>query len=170
MEKIIKNSQELNKLLKQIAYKMLSKTRDEVYDAIDKSIKEYYTEYTPTIYERKYRFLNSLVKTEIKQKGNELWCEVKIDEGYLKYIYPYTGKFDPSYPHEHDYDGRFAMGIDVVNWANRQYPDDDDNGGNHGYTRDSKRETGFWDGAIDELGDILKILRKNLTDQGIKVV
>ena len=63
MAKIIKNGQELNKLLKQIAYKMLSKTRNEIYNAIQKSIKEYYAEYSPTVYERKYRFLNSLPLT-----------------------------------------------------------------------------------------------------------
>ena len=166
--KIIKNGQELNKLLKQIAYNILSKTRNEIYNAIQKSIKEYYAEYSPAVYERKYRFLNSLVKTEIKQRGNELWCEVKIDEDYLNYAYPYTGKFNPSYPH--DYDGRFAMGRDVVNWANRQFPDDDFEGGNHGFTIDAGRDDGFWDGTLEEFGDVILLLKKNLKNQGIKIV
>lgn len=168
MAKIIRNGQELNKLLEQVAYKMLSQTRDEIHKAIHKAIQSYYLEYSPTVYERKNRFLNSLVKTEIKQKGNQLWCEVKISEEYLNYVYPYTGKFDPSYPH--DYDGRFAMGRDVVNWANRRYPDDDFEGGNHGFTKDAGRDDGFWDGTLEELGEIILLLKKNLINQGIKII
>lgn len=168
MTKMIRNGKELDKLLKQIAYKMLSKTRNEIHNAIQKSINEYYLEYSPSVYERTYRFLNSLVKTEIKQNGNELRCEVKIDEGYLKSSYPYTGKFNPSYPH--DYDGRFAMGMDVVNWANREYPDDDCPGENHGYTIGAGRNDGFWDGTLEELGSIIQLLKKNLVNQGIKIM
>ena len=168
MAKIIRNGQELNKLLKQVAYKMLSQTRDEIHKAIQQAIKDYYEEYTPSVYERTNHFLNSLVKTEIKQSGNQLWCEVKISEDYLSYAYPYTGKFDPSYPH--DFDGRFAMGIDVVNWANRQFPDDDFEGGNHGFTKDVGRNDGFWDGTLEELGEIILLLKKNLINQGIKII
>ena len=169
MAKIIRNSRELNSVLKQVAYKMLSQAREEVYNAIQKSIEEYYKEYTPSRYKRTYRFLSSLVKTEVKQRGNELWCEVKIDEDYLKYAYPYPNDFYPkSYPQ--DYDGRPALGLDVVNWANRKFPDDEDEGYNHGYTIDAGRNDGFWDGALEELGDILLILKKNLKKQGIKVV
>ncbi len=168
MSQIIKNGKDLDKLLQQIAYKMLAKTQNEIYEAIDKSIKEYYLEYTPRVYDRTYQFLNSLVKTEIKQSGNKLWCEVKIDEDYLNSVYPYTGKFIPSYPHH--YDGRFAMGIDVVNWANRKFPDDDSPGGNHGYTIDAGRDDGFWDDALEDVGDIILLLKKNLKEQGIKIV
>lgn len=168
MSQIIKNGKDLDKLFKKIAYKMLSKTRNEIYNAIQQSIKEYYLEYTPSIYKRKYKFLSSLVKTEIKQSGNKLWCEVKIDETYLNYTYPYIGEFNPSYPH--DYDGRFATGKDVVNWANREFPDDDFSGGNHGFTIDAGRDDGFWDGTLKELGDIILLLKKNLKNQGIKII
>ena len=165
---LIKNKNDLNSLLKKIAQDMLLTTRDEIHEAIQKSIEDYYSEYHPSVYERTEKFLNSLVKTEIKQNGRELICEVKIDEEYLKYTYPYTKKINPSYPHH--YDGRFAMGIDVVNWANRQFPDDDAPGGNHGYTIDTGREDGFWDGTLDELGEILTLLKKNLELQGLNIV
>lgn len=168
MAQIIKNGKDLDNLLRKIAYDMLKKTRDEIYEAIQKSIKEYYVEYSPSTYERKYRFMCSLVKTEIKQKGRELWCEVKIDEDYLKYTYPYPNKFNPSYPH--NYDGRFTQGVDVVNWANRQFPHDDFEGGNHGFTIDAGRDDGFWDGTLDELGNIISLLKKNLQNQGIKII
>ena len=147
---------------------MLEKTRDKVYEAINLSINEYYKEFHPFRYERSYRFLRSLVKTEIKVKGNELYCEVKIDEDYLNYAYPYPNKFNPSYPQ--DYDGRYATGYDIVSWANRKFPNDNETGGNHGYTVDTGRDEGFWDSAMKEIGDILELMKKNLKSMGINVV
>ena len=169
MKKYIRNKKDLYDMLEVIAYKMLVLTRDKIHEEINNAIKLYYAEYTPKKYERTERFLNSLVKTEIKTRGKEMWCEVKISESYLNYGYPHTGTFKPSYPH--DYDGRFAMGRDVVNWANRKYPHDDRPGKKHGYTKEAKTYSdGFWDGSMKELGDILNLLRTNLLIQGIKVV
>lgn len=146
---------------------MLVDTRQIVFDAIHKSIAEYYNEYEPKKYERTYKFLNSLVKTKIVRTGNTLSCEVKIDEDYLEYNYPYTGLFEPSYPHH--YDGRFAQGIDVVNWANNKFPDDDEAGGTHGYTIVGN-SGGFWDRAMEDIGNILVLLKQNLSKQGIHLV
>lgn len=165
---IIRNSADLDKILKNIAYKMLEKTRDKIYKAIDKSIREYYSEFQPTRYERTYKFLNSLVKTNIVERGNELYCEVKIDEDYLNYTYPFTGKYNPSYPHH--YDGRFAEGYDVVSWANRKFPNDEFEGGTHGFTIDTGRDDGFWDGTMEELGDIIALMKQNIQKQGIKLI
>lgn len=165
---IIKNGADLDKLLKNIARNMLEKTRDKVYEAIYQSIKEYYMELNPTQYRRTYKFLSSLVKTDVVERGNELCCEVKIDEDYLKYTYPLTGQFYPSYPHH--YDGRFAQGYDVVNWANRKFPNDEFEGGNHGFTVDTGRDDGFWDGTLEELGDIITLMKQNIQKQGIKVI
>ncbi|RFZ78210.1 hypothetical protein DS742_13915 [Lacrimispora amygdalina] len=166
MATVIKNGKDLDKLFEKIAKKMLSDVQKKVYKAIDDSIKQYYIEFTPKIYERTERLLTSLVKTDIVKTKNGFACEVKIDEDYLNYAYPYTGKFDPSYPH--DYDGRFAMGMDVVNWANFRFPDDDSDGGNHGYTA-RVNSGGFWDRALKELGEIIDILKENLIKQGIKI-
>lgn len=162
----IKNGKELDNLLKQISYKMLTKTQNVLYKALYDSIKKYYAEYSPSLYSRQYLFLNSLIKTKIKQRKNELSCEVKIDEGYLSYVYPYTGKFHPSYPHH--FTGRSATGSDVVNWANRKFQNDSFPGGNHGYTKDAGRKDGFWDGT-EELKHIMEIFKENLINQGIKV-
>lgn len=163
---IIKNGRDLDKLFENIAKKALEDTRDKVYKAIDSSIKQYYKEYTPRIYERSNRMLTSLVKTNIVKTNKGFFCEVKIDEDYLSYAYPYTGRFGSSYPH--DSDGRFAMGMDVINWANFRFPDDRSPGGNHGYTVKVGSE-GFWDRAMKELGDIMDILKRNLIKQGIKI-
>lgn len=168
MATIIKNKSDLDKLYKEIANKMLLKTRDEIYAVIKKSIEEYYSEFKPSVYQRTYEFLSSLIKTEIKQTGNTLICEVKIDEEYLNYNYPYTGKYNLSYPH--DIDSRSATGSDIVNWANRRFPNDTHPGGNHGYTVSAGRDDGFWDVSLKELGDIISILKKNLLNQGINVI
>lgn len=163
---IIKNGKDIDNFLKQVSFKMLTKTQDILYKALYDSITKYYAEYSPSLYSRKYLFLNSLIKTKIKQTKNELQCEVKIDEGYLSHVYPNTGKFHPSYPH--DFTGRSATGRDIVNWANRKFPNDSFSGGNHGYTKDAGREDGFWDGT-DELKQIMYLFKENLINQGIKV-
>lgn len=168
MAKIIRSGKDLDGLLKRIARNMLEKTRDRVYEAINLSINEYYKEYKPSWYERSYMFLRSLVKTEIKVRGNELYCEVKIDEDYLNYAYPYPNKFNPSHPQ--DRFGRDATGYDIVSWANRKFPNDSEPGGNHGYTVDYDRDEGFWDSAMKEIGDILVLMKKNLKSMGINVV
>lgn len=167
---IIKNGDQLDNLLATVANTMLIQARDKIYEEIKKSIDMYYLEYSPSKYKRSYKFLKSLVKTQIVQKKNELYCEVKISEDYLDYAYPYPNDFHPSYPQEYEGNGRLAQGIDIVNWANRQFPDDDEPGGNHGYTVDAGREDGFWDGTLEELGDIILILKDNLRKQGLKVV
>jgi hypothetical protein len=147
---------------------MLEKTRNKIYEAINLSIIEYYKEYKPKKYIRTYRFLDSLVKTEIKKHGREMYCEVKIDEDYLRYTYPPPSTIaSGSYPQCY---GRDATGYDVVSWANRQFPNDEEPGGNHGYTVDWGREDGFWDLSVEELGDILLLLKENLKNQGIHVV
>lgn len=168
MSALIKNGTDLDNFLSLIATKMLKNTRDIVYQAIKDSIQIYYKEYNPKTYHRTYKFLKSLVKTEIKKSGNQLICEVKIDEDYLSSTYPYTHAFDPnSYPHQ--YDGRFAEGRDVVNWANLDFSNDDENGGNHGYTVGHSNRK-FWDSALEDLGNIINLLKDNLQKQGIKII
>lgn len=168
MDGTIRNGKDLEDFLRRVAYSMLEATRNKIYEAIRLSINEYYSEYSPSAYERSYRFLNSLVKTDIIRHGNELYCEVKIDEDYLSYVYLYPNKFKPSYPQD-EY-GRDATGYDIVSWANRQFPNDEFEGGNHGYTVDEGRSDGFWDGTLEELGDIISLMKHNMQKQGIKVI
>ena len=142
-----------------------------MFKVFKKHIDKYYSEYRPTVYKRTYKLLNSLIKTEVQIVGNELSCAVKIDEEYLNYEYPYTGFFNPSYPH--NYDGRFASGYDVASWANRQYPYDDEQGGNHGYTVDVGTGNGFWNDAIEELGGrsgIMNLMKANLKKCGVPII
>lgn len=155
----IRNQKELQKVLNVYLQKALQETQKIVYDVIDSSIKQFYDEYDPVVYSRTGKFLNSLVSTNIIKKENSYTCEVKIDEDYLKYSYPGNPDWAGNVP---------ATGYSVAKWADRQSIAFD--GGNHGYTVDAGREDGFWNSAIEELGDIpglIKIFKENLIKQGL---
>lgn len=158
---LIKNQKDLEKMLNSYLEKALVQTQKIIYKTIDASINEYYSEYEPSLYKRSYKFLESLVQTDIIRKENLFTCEVKIDEDYLTYKYPntYLPNRTINIP---------ATGLDVATWANR----DESAAGNHGYTVDAGREEGFWDIAIDELGDIpglIKLFKENLIKAGLPV-
>lgn len=142
-------------LLEKYASAALKKTQLEIYYAIQESINEYYKEYIPSVYERKYKFLNSLIKTEVIRTGNSVSCEVKIDESYLRYSYPDRGDLQ-------------ATGLDVAKWANR----DISGYGNHGGTVDAGRDDGFFDIGLQDLGGetgIIALLVSNLKKRGLNV-
>src|SRR5574344_883455 len=102
MSKVFRNSADLQKFLDGRVTLALQQTQKIVHEAIQDSINEYYkekvfrggTSSTPLIYDRTYKLLNSVVKTDIVKSGNNLYCEVKIDENYLNYQYPGTDGFD----------------------------------------------------------------------------
>lgn len=152
----VKNQRQLtDAILERYAASALKKTQQEIYDAIQESIYEYYREYTPEFYDRKFKFMNSLIKTDIIRKGNSLSCEVKIDESYLHYSYPNNG-------------GSQVTGLEVAQWANR----DVSGYGNHGGTVDIGRDDGFFDIGLQDLGGkagIMALLKNNLIKRGLNV-
>lgn len=160
MATIIKNINDLNRLLEQRATLALKQTRDIVNECIQESIDEYYKEKVfrggtsnqPLIYERTYKLLNSLVKTDIVKSGNVLSCEVKIDESYLNYYYPGTPNWD----------GVGATGLDVLMW--------NEENGSHGGTVDGDWK--IWSEAMQSLGGeagIMTILVSKLKKCGLNV-
>lgn len=58
-----------------VCNKAANLVKDKLYDFI----KEYYQEYTPEQYERTWKFLNSLVKTQAELVGNKWVATVYID-------------------------------------------------------------------------------------------
>ena len=122
----------------------------------------YYDEYDPLVYKRQYLFLESLVHTDINQNGRSCECEVKIDERYLNYQYP--GSSDS------EFENIPATGYDVVKWANRE-----NTGwghGNHGYTVNAGRDDGFWNIAMQDLGDtpgLIRLFKENLIKAGLPI-
>lgn len=63
----------------------LQKTVEQVYQIIDRFMKEFYAEYSPVIYERTYQLYRSLVKTDIESTGNGWKAYVYFDYGSLVY-------------------------------------------------------------------------------------
>lgn len=155
---VIKNIKQIDKILEAYAKSALKNTQDAVAESIQESIVDYYKEYLPTDYSRTYKFLNSLVKTQIVREGNVIKCEVKIDEDYLRYAYPGQG-----FPHDLK-----ATGLDVVRWANRN----EVGYGNHGGSVDTGREEGFWEAGLQDLGGntgILTIFINNLKRRNVNL-
>lgn len=95
MATYVKNFRDIQKHLdKRIAF-ALKQTQQIIYNVIQDFIKQYYEEKVffdgttmssiPTQYSRTYQFFNSLVKSEIKKKGDLYYCEVYIDSDQLDY-------------------------------------------------------------------------------------
>ena len=160
MPTAIKSINDLNKILEQRATMALKMTQKIIGECIQESIDEYYKEKVfrngtssiPLIYDRTYKLLNSMVKTEVVKKGNTLSCQVGISDDYLNYTYPGTNGWD----------GISATGRDVLTWNNET--------GSHGGTVDGDWE--IWNQAIQSLGGntgIMAILVSKLKKCGINV-
>lgn len=91
----------------------LQKTVEQVYQIIDRFMKEFYAEYSPVMYERTYQLYRSLVKTDIESTGNGWKAYVYFDYGSLVYT---TGS-SPSgqqVMNAASYGGHGAEGLHIV--------------------------------------------------------
>ena len=147
---VIKNPNDLIKILDARVSQALKMTQNEIYKVIQSSLSEYYHEPVfggssiPKQYERLYKMLNSIVKTDIARSGNSFSCTVGVDEGYLNYTYPGG-----------------ATGREVWEWANAN---------THGGTVEGNLEV--WNNAIDSLGGeqgIINLMKQNLKKCGVPV-
>ena len=96
------------------------------------------------LYDRTYKLLNSLIKTDIVKSGGTISCSVEIDPNYLDY--QYIGG---------------ASGLDIMLSANEQF---------HGWSIEGDMR--IWNDALSELGlksGILYIMISNLKKCGVPV-
>lgn len=160
MVKVLKNINDLKRIINPHIQYALKSTQKIINDCIQESIDEYYKEKVfldgtsciPDVYDRTYKLLNSLVKTEIVKSGDTFSCQVKIDDNYLNYRYPGTIGL-PSQP---------ATGRDILQW--------NDKDGSHGGTIDGNWR--IWKQAITSIGGnygIISIFRSKLKECGIYV-
>lgn len=63
----------------------VQKAQEQVYQVIDRFVKEYYAEFSPEVYERTYQLYRSLVKSDIKSTGNGYEAYVYFDIDALDY-------------------------------------------------------------------------------------
>lgn len=143
----------VKKLLQNRASQAVKMTINEMFKVFQKKINEYYSERVfnggtssiPEIYDRTYKLLNSLIKTDIIQSGNEISCKIMLDENYLNYTYK-----------------KGATGLDVATYANAK---------THGGSVGGDIE--IWNDAIEELGGkegIMKLLKSNLKKCGVPII
>lgn len=136
---------DLNKIVESRIQQALKMTQNDIYKIIQEHIINYYHEFTPAMYQRTWKFLNSLIKTEIVKSANGLSCSVELDKNYLSYRY----------------DGG-ETGMKVATYANQR---------SHGGIYDDDFGQ-FWNDAMQDLGfepGIISIMKENLRKCGVPV-
>ena len=152
MAQVIRSMNDLNKILESRIKQALKMTQNEIFKVFQKYITEYYkepvfrdgTSAIPMMYDRTYKMLNSLIKTDIVKNGNTLSCTVEIDPNYLNY--KYIGGMS---------------GLDIMLSANERF---------HGWSIEGDIQ--IWDDALAELGlkpGILYLMKSNLKKCGVPV-
>ena len=148
---VIKSPDDLINIFNSLVCQALEATRDEIYKAMYASLEEYYSEpvfdggSVPKHYERIYKMLNSIIKTDIVRSGNSFSCTIEADPDYLGY--KYSGG---------------ATGQDVLEWANAK---------THGGT--VKGDLEVWNDVIENFGGeqgIIALIKGNLKKFGVSVL
>lgn len=145
---IFKTTTELKSYLISHTGNAIRKATEQVYQVINRFVKEFYADYTPEMYDRTYQLYSSLVKSDIEFNGNGWEAVVYFD--YSSLIYN-TG-VKPS-------------GYQVVEAAAH---------GRHGVNGENviQRNTGIWDDPMELLkskSGCFEILKKMLISEGIPV-
>lgn len=152
MATVIKSMSDLTKIIESRIQQALKMTQQEIFKVIQQHITEYYkepvfrngTSAIPMLYDRSYKLLNSLIKTDIVKLGSTLSCSVEINPNYLNY--KYMGG---------------ASGLDVMLSAEQAF---------HGWSIEGDMR--IWSDSLAELGlkpGILFIMKNNLKKCGVPV-
>lgn len=152
MATVIRSMSDLTKIIESRIQQALKMTQQEIFKVISQHITDYYkepvfrngTSAIPMMYDRTYKMLNSLIKTDIIKSGGAISCSVEIDPHYLDY--QYMGG---------------ASGLDVMLSANEQF---------HGWSIEG--DIRVWDDAMAELGleyGIKYLMKKNLQKCGVPI-
>lgn len=86
---IINSPSELQNQIMSRMKTAIIKMENEIHKVIDKFLHQYYSEYNPSVYERTYQLLHSLVKSEIIPNGTGYECHVYFDLEKIDYSYKY---------------------------------------------------------------------------------
>lgn len=152
MATAIKSMSDLTKIIESRIQQALKMTQQEIFEVIQQHITDYYkepvfrngTSAIPMIYDRTYKLLNSLIKTDIVKSSGTISCSVEIDQNYLDYHY--MGG---------------ASGLDVMLSADQAF---------HGWSVEGDMR--IWSDSLSELGlkpGILYLMKNNLKKCGVPV-
>lgn len=149
----------------EVAIKM---AQEKVFRLIENYLLKYYTEFDPSVYERTYQLLCSLVKTEIKSTGNGWVAEVYFDASTLDYHIKHmtkikvNGGYMNPYNHAISPDGTFSNPKGDANKVLESAA----HGSHGGY----KSGTAIWDLPLRIINkDSYNMFKKCLIDAGIPV-
>lgn len=149
---VVKSMSDLTKILESRIQQALKMTQQEIFEVIQQHIRDYYkepvfrngTSAIPMLYDRSYKLLNSLIKTDIIKSGGTISCSVEINPNYLDY--QYIGG---------------ASGLDVMLSSEQSF---------HGWSVEG--DIRIWSDSLAELGlkpGILYIMKNNLKKYGVPV-
>lgn len=144
---VFKNEAQLKSFLLSKCQNALIKAQEQVYQIIDRFVKEFYAEFSPEMYERTYQLYRSLVKSDIVSTGNGYKAEVYFDISSLDYV---TGS-RPS--------GEQVMG--AAEWGRH---------GAMGLAVVDFKGTSIWHEPLEILNaEAINILKKMLISEGIPI-
>ena len=83
---VFKNEKQLEAFLLQKCRAALVKSQQQVYQIIDRFVKEYYAYYSPEMYVRTYQLYRSLVKGDVERTANGYEAKVYFDLSSLDYV------------------------------------------------------------------------------------
>lgn len=152
MATVIKSMSDLTKILESRIQQALKITQQEIFEVIQEHITDYYkepvfrngTSAIPLLYDRTYKLLDSLIKTDIVKSDGTISCTVEIDPEYLNY--QYMGGIS---------------GLDVMLSADQAF---------HGWSVEGDMR--IWSDSLAELGlepGIRYLMKKNLRKCGVPV-
>lgn len=152
MATVIKSMSDLNKIIESRIQQALKMTQQEIFKVFQEHINDYYkepvfrdgTSAIPMLYDRTYKMLNSLIKTNIVKTSGIISCSVEIAPNYLDY--KYIGGMS---------------GLDIMLSAEQAF---------HGWSIEG--EMHIWSDSLAELGlepGILYIMKTNLRKCGVPV-
>lgn len=82
---VFKNEKQLKDFILRKCENALIKSQEQVYQIINRFVKEFYAEFSPEMYERTYQLYRSLVKSDIRPTGSGYEAYVYFDFGSLVY-------------------------------------------------------------------------------------
>ena len=151
--KVFKTTGELQSYIISKMQPAIRTAQEKVFQIINRFVKEYYSEFSPEMYERTYQLYRSLVKSKIIPTGKGYECVVYFDLDAL------------------DYAMKYVNGSSVPNkgWSEEKTLESAMVGNAHGGYK-AKSNTAIWTEAMGVLKtEGFEILRAELRKAGIPV-
>lgn len=156
---VFKNEEQLKDFILAKCRNALIKSQSQVYQIIDRFVKQFYAEFTPDMYQRTYQLFQSLVKSDIMKTKNGYEAYVYFDVDMLDHytntikskgkIYSYEGK--------HKWDEEKILNTAMTG----QYP--------HGGLSSAGGQP-IWNEALSVLNtEAIEVLKRMLISEGIPI-